>query len=264
MASFSSRRDGDPVGCLRASGAKGTSNGEEELDPLRAPEDLRGKLAYACRILAANGQNDAIYGHVTHRLPGAESFWMKPAGMGLEEITPETLIRMNLDGEVLEGGFPRHLEYPIHTEIFRARPKVTCVIHTHPLYSIAFAATGQPLRAISHEGCMFTPPHVPHFTLTSNLIVTRQLGEAVAAAMGDVTACYLVNHGVVVAAENIELAVVAALNLERASQLQLLASASNQHLRYTSDEECLEKRKMYHPEAIRNTWNYYCRRIGPL
>ncbi|HZU66983.1 MAG TPA: class II aldolase/adducin family protein [Ktedonobacteraceae bacterium] len=226
--------------------------------------ELRSELAYACRILAANGQNDAIYGHVTHRLPGAENFWMKPAGMGLDEITPEMLIRMDLDGQVLEGKFPRHLEYPIHTEIFRARPEIRCVIHTHPPYSIAFAATEQPLRAISHEGCMFTPPDVPRFTMTSNLIVTRQLGEAVAATLGNALACYLVNHGIVVAAETIELAVIAALNLERASQLQLLALASSQHLRYTGDEECLAKRKMYHPEAIQNTWNYYCRRIGPL
>lgn len=226
--------------------------------------DLRRKLAYACRILAANGQNDAIYGHVSHRLPGAGSFWMKPSGFGLDEITSETLIRLDLDGQVLEGGFPRHLEYPIHAEVFRARPEVTCVIHTHPPYSIAFAATEQPLRAISHEGCMFTPPDVPRFTLTSNLIVTRELGEAVAATLGNARACYLVNHGVVVVAETIELAVVAAINLERASQLQLLASAAGQHLRYTSNEECLAKRKMYHPEAVQNTWNYYCRRIGPI
>lgn len=226
--------------------------------------DLRRKLAYACRILAANGQNDAIYGHVTHRLPGADNFWMKPAALGLDEITPETLIRMNLDGEVLEGDFPRHVEYPIHTEVFRARPEITCVIHTHPLYSIAFAATEQPLRALSHEGCMFTPPDVPRFTLTANLIVTRQLGEAVATTLGEASACYLVNHGIVVASETIERAVVAALNLERASQIQLLASASSQHLHSTNDGECLAKRKIYHPEAIQNTWNYYCRRIGPL
>lgn len=226
--------------------------------------DLRRKLAYACRILAANGQNDAIYGHVTHRLPGENNFWMKPAAMGLDEITHETLIRMNLDGHVLEGNFPRHVEYPIHAEVFRARPEITCVIHTHPLYSIAFAATEQPLRALSHEGCMFTPPDVPRFTLTSNLIVTQQLGEAVATTLGAASACYLVNHGIVVAAETIERAVVAALNLERASQIQLLASASSQHLHSTNDEECLAKRKIYHPEAIQNTWNYYCRLIGPL
>jgi len=226
--------------------------------------ELRHKLAYACRILAAHGQNDAIYGHVTHRHPAADICWMKPAAMGLDEITPDTVIRMDLDGNVLEGELPRHREYPIHTEIFRARPEVTCVIHTHPIYSIAFAATQQPLRAISHEGTQFTPPDVPRFTQTSNLIVTRQLGEAVATTLGHSLACYLVNHGIVVAAPTIEEAVIAAINLERASHIQLLASASNSTLTWTSDEESLAKRHIYNIEAIKNTWNYYCRSVGQL
>ena len=46
---------------------------------------LRRELAYACRILAANGQNDTVYGHVTYREAGAQTFWMKPAALGLEE-----------------------------------------------------------------------------------------------------------------------------------------------------------------------------------
>ena len=226
--------------------------------------ELRRKLAYACRILAAHGQNDAIFGHVTHRQPGAETFWMKPAEMGLDEMTPETAILLNLDGEELAGNLPRHLEYPIHTEIFRVHPKITCVIHTHPPYSIAFAATMQPLRSVSHEGCMFTPPDVPRFTLTSNLITTRELGQAVATTLGESTACYLVNHGIVVAATSIERAVVAALNLERASQIQLLAASAHPQFHWTADQESLAKRNMYHSAAIQNTWNYYCRRIGPL
>ena len=91
--------------------------------------DLRRKLAYACRILAAHGQNDTIYGHVTYRQPGADTFWMKPAAMGLDEMTPETVIRLDLDGQVVEGSLSRHVEFPIHSEIFRARPAVTCAIH---------------------------------------------------------------------------------------------------------------------------------------
>jgi L-ribulose-5-phosphate 4-epimerase len=141
---------------------------------------LRRELAYACRILAANGQNDTVYGHVTYREAGAKTFWMKPPALGLDEITPDTLIRVDLEGNVVEGELPRHLEFPIHAELFRARPNITCVVHTHPIYSIAFAATGQPLHAISHEGAQFTPPDVPRFTRTSDLITTRELGEEVA------------------------------------------------------------------------------------
>jgi ribulose-5-phosphate 4-epimerase/fuculose-1-phosphate aldolase len=169
---------------------------------------------------------------------------------------------MDLDGNVLEGELPRHREYPIHTEIFRVRPEITCVIHTHSIYSIAFAAIGQPLRAISHEGTQFTPPDVPRFTQTSNLIVTRALGEAVAATLDHSLTCYLINHGIVVAASTIEGAVVAAVNLERASHIQLLASAASSTFTWTCDEESLSKRHIYNTEAIKNTWNYYCRSIG--
>ncbi|HYB00345.1 MAG TPA: class II aldolase/adducin family protein [Ktedonobacteraceae bacterium] len=82
--------------------------------------ELRRELAYACRILAANGQNDSVYGHVTYREAGAPTFWMKPAALGLDEITPGTLIRVDLEGNVVEGELPRHLEWPIHSEIFRS------------------------------------------------------------------------------------------------------------------------------------------------
>lgn len=226
---------------------------------------MRRELAYACRILAANGQNDTVYGHVTYREAGAQTFWMKPSALGLDEITPETLIRVDLEGNVVEGELTRHLEFPIHTEIFRARPAITCVVHTHPIYAIAFAATGQPLHAVSHEGAQFTPPDVPRFTSTSDLITTRELGEAVASTMGESLACYLINHGIVVAGNTIEQAIVSAINLERASQVQLLASASGLSFSWTSDEEIASKRKnIFGAGMIRNVWNYYCRHIGPL
>jgi L-ribulose-5-phosphate 4-epimerase len=226
---------------------------------------LRRELAYACRILAANGQNDTVYGHVTYREAGAQTFWMKPAVLGLDEITPETLIRIDLEGNVVEGELPRHLEWPIHAEIFRARPDITCVVHTHPIYSIAFAATGEPLRAVSHEGAQFSPPDVPRFTRTSDLITTRELGAEVAGTLGERLACYLVNHGIVVAGNTIDQAVVSAINLERASQVQLLAAASGRPFRRTSDEEALRKRAhIFGTDMLRSVWNYYCRRVGPL
>ena len=108
-------------------------------------------------------------------------------------------------------------------------------------------------------------PDVPRFTQTSDLIVTRELGGAVAATLGTSLACYLRNHGIVMAATTIEEATVAAINLERASQVQLLASASRDTFQWTPDEERLRKRaRIYTPQAMHNVWNYYCRRVGPL
>jgi ribulose-5-phosphate 4-epimerase/fuculose-1-phosphate aldolase len=83
--------------------------------------------------------------------------------------------------------------------------------------------------------------------------------------MGGSLACYLINHGIVVAGNAIDKAVVSAINLERASHVQLLAASSGHSFRWTNDAEIAGKReKIFGVGMVRNVWNYYCRRIGPL
>jgi len=96
-------------------------------------------------------------------------------------------------------------------------------------------------------------------------VTTRELGEAVASTMGGSLACYLINHGIVVAGRTIDQAVVSDINVERAGQVQLLAAASGQSLSWTSDEEIVGKREnIFGVGMLRNVGNYYCHRIGPL
>lgn len=85
---------------------------------------LKRRLVEACRLLAMAGQGDDVWGHATARVPGTDTFWMKPAGLGLEEIRAEDLQLIDLDGKVLRGPHPRHTEVFIHTEVFRARVDV--------------------------------------------------------------------------------------------------------------------------------------------
>ncbi len=225
--------------------------------------ELRRKLAYACRILAANGHNDTIYGHVSHREAGADTYWMKPSQMGMDEVTPDTMIRIDLDGRIVEGELPRHIEFPIHSEIYRARPEVTCVVHTHPTHAVAFAATGLPMRSISQEGPLFVPD-VPRFTVTANLIRTRQEGEAIARILGDAPACFLVYHGIVAADATIEGTVIKAISLEDACKKQLLAAAVNPNFQGVPTSEAETKRDTYPNKSFEHMWHYYCRRIGSL
>lgn len=225
--------------------------------------EQRQKLAYACRILEAHGHNDIIYGHVSSRLPGEETYWIKPSGLGLNEIMPETLIRIDLDGKVVDGSLPRHIEFPIHSEIFRARPEITCVIHTHPRHCVAFAAAGLPFRVISQDSALFAPD-VPRFTVTSNLIMKREQGEAIVQTMGDSSACFLVYHGIVVVGRTIEEAVVRAISLEMACQVQLLAASANPSFQGATVEEAQAKIANYPHNAFLQMWNYFCRQVGPI
>ena len=84
---------------------------------------LREKLVDAGRVLVSEDQGDYVAGHVTLRLPGGDGrFLMKPAGIGLEEMTPDGIITVDREGERIDGTMPRHNEVFIHSEILRVRP----------------------------------------------------------------------------------------------------------------------------------------------
>ena len=225
-----------------------------------SPAKLREEVALACRILGHEGQGDTVYGHVSARDPGGRGFWMKPAAMGLEEIQASDLLLVDLEGKVLSGRRPRHIEYPIHSEIYRARGDVQAVVHTHPEHATAFSSLRVPLRPISHEASLFVPPDVPRFSDTTDLIVDAPLGRAVATALGNAWALLLENHGVVTAGPTVMDATLRAFFLEKAARVQLLAGGREQT--WTSDTEALAKREhVYAARGQANVWAYLTRRL---
>lgn len=215
-------------------------------------------LVAACRILAADGQGDLIWGHVSVRRPDhPDQLWLKGAGLGLEEITEDDLIVLDLAGEVQAGSRPLHLEWPIHAEILRARPDVNAVVHTHPIHATTFGALETPLRPISHEGARFAPPDVPRFRQTSDLIVTPDLGRALAATLGDRNAVLLRNHGIVTAGPDVATACLLAICLERACRTQLLALATGLPIHESTPEDALAKRaRLNSPGSFQTAWEY--------
>ncbi len=223
---------------------------------------LKQKLAHACHILAMGGQGDDVWGHATVRRPKADTFWMKPAKLGLEEVKPGDMLLVNLEGQVVRGKRPRHSEVYIHSEIYRARPDVCAVVHTHPVASTVFASLGVPLRPITHEGSYFVPPDVPRFNETTDLIITPERGKAVARTLGSHSALLLVSHGIVAVGATIEAAVVNALLLDKAARAQLLLPGGVPR-HWSTDEDALAKRARVHiPTNIAERWGYLLRKLA--
>jgi L-fuculose-phosphate aldolase len=188
--------------------------------------ELRHRLIAAGRILDAADQGDLTRGHVSVRVPGdAAHFYMKPHSQGLDEITPENIVVCNLAGEKVGGGGRRHSEVFIHSEIYKVRPDVTSVIHTHPTHAVALSATGKVLLPISQPSVAFSDG-VPYFTDTIDLIRTPEMGAGVAQALAGHKAVFLRNHGVAVVGASLEEATVLALLLEEACKIQLLVMAA--------------------------------------
>lgn len=223
---------------------------------------LKQKLVQACHILVMHGQGDDLMGHMTARQPGADVFWMKPAKMGLEEIKPSDLILVDLDGNVLRGSRPRHSEVFIHAEIMRARPDVSAVIHTHPATCNAFSSLGVPLRPITHEGTYFVPPDVPRFTETTDLIITPELGKAVARTLGDRPALFLVNHGIAATGGTIEESLINALALDKAARTQLMVPGGTPRHWTPDDEARVKGARVTKNPPLADRFQYYVRKLA--
>jgi len=223
--------------------------------------ELRRRLTDACKILAMEGQGDAVWGHVTVRRPGEGTFLMKPATLGIEEVKSADHIEVDLDGKVVRGKLPRHSEVFIHSEVMRARPDVCAVVHTHPIYATVFASLGVPLRPITHEGSNFAPDDVPRFTETTDLIVTPERGKAVARTLGDRNSLFLVSHGIVACGVTVEQAAIHALLMDIASRAQLMVPGGlPKH--WTSDEEAIVKRdRIFSSANHAQRWSYLVRKL---
>lgn len=189
-------------------------------------DEAKQKIIDAGLILEAEGQGDLTRGHVSVRVPGDPSlFFIKPHSHGFDEITLENIVICNLEGEKVGGGGRRHSEVFIHSEIFKARPEINSVIHSHPTYAVALSATGKALRPISQPSVAFSDG-LPYFNNTINLIRTKEMGAGVARALGSCKAVLMRNHGVALVGATVEESTILAIMLDNACKIQLLAEAA--------------------------------------
>lgn len=187
-------------------------------------DELRERLATACRILDAQGQEHFYLGHVSAReAPGASRFWVKPSGIGLGEVEPDDLVLLDLEGRRIHGDRPIHHEMPIHAEIYRRRPEVNAVVHTHPFYAAAFAAAAADFKMISQDSVLFADGFGRYDS--ARLVVTPEQGRDLAAALGDFRLVVLRNHGIAVADTTLASAVFLAVSFDRSLRLQAAAGA---------------------------------------
>lgn len=222
---------------------------------------MKETLALACRVLGTEGHDDLNLGHLSARVKGqADSMVMKGRGLCISEVSSADLVTIDFNYKKVAGDRDAHGELPIHVEIYRNRQDVNCVIHTHPLYATAFSASGQKLRPVNNEGVMFAKP-LPYFDQVTDLIVTRELGEALAQKLGDEKAIILKNHGIVVVGETIEQATVTAFLLEKTIKTLFVARAFGEPS-WTEDEEAEKKaERMFAATKIKLMWDALVRKL---
>jgi L-fuculose-phosphate aldolase len=189
-------------------------------------KQIKERLIVAGKVLVAEGQDDFTRGHISFRLPDDPGrFFMKAHSLGLDEITQQNILTIDLDGKVVAGKARRHSEVFIHSEVFKARADVNCVIHTHPIHAVALSATGRALKCYGQPGALFYEA-LGVYSDSINLIRTPAMGAGVARALGAGRGVLLKNHGVVVTGATVEEAVIGVIMLENGAMTQLLTEAA--------------------------------------
>lgn len=186
-------------------------------------DTLVAEVAWACRILAREGYQDLTLGHVSARGEDDHMMYIKRKGVALGEVSPEDVLAFDFLDPSADVPRNMHLEAVLHTEVYKRRPDVRCVIHGHPPYATAFSATTAEFQCLTHDGVLFVDG-LPSFDGEPDLIIDSEQGKQVAEALGDRSALLLRNHGVLVAERSIPWTVLTGVLLERSLQLQSIAS----------------------------------------
>jgi ribulose-5-phosphate 4-epimerase/fuculose-1-phosphate aldolase len=198
--------------------------------------ELRKKVALACRIVGNQGLTRGALGHVSARIPGTDRILIKGKGVNEEAVefaTERDVVTVDLEGRLLETR--RKLEAPnetaMHLAVYRRRPEVMSVIHTHPDWIVALTACDKPLiplyAAYSPAGMKLVVEGIPIYPRTVT-IVNRKLAEDLIGVMGEKKACLLAGHGMTVAGTSVEEATATSLQLYELARIHGMAYAIGQ------------------------------------
>lgn len=222
--------------------------------------DVRQKVALTCRILAEEGHESALAGQITARGEQPGTYYMLTFGLGFDEACASNIILVDDDLNVLEGDGIPNPSNRFHLWVYRHRPDINCIVHTHPPYISALSVIGEELvvahmdHTMFYNDCAYLPewPGVP---------IGDEEGELISSALGDKHAILLAHHGLLVASGTVEEAAVRAVFMERAARLQIFARAIGpiKPIKPELAQEAHDYRLK--PKAVGATFHYFARRL---
>ena len=139
--------------------------------------------------------------------------WVNPWGIWWDEVRASQVIRVDAAGNVVEGDWDVTGAISIHTELHRARPDATIVVHNHPYYATLLAAMGELPRMVHQNSCLFHDELA--FVDEYALVEGEAEGQWLADNVGEASGVLLAHHGAIVTASNIADACYRAATFER-------------------------------------------------
>ncbi|MFN3346852.1 MAG: class II aldolase/adducin family protein [Candidatus Bipolaricaulaceae bacterium] len=174
-------------------------------------------MARAYRWLGERGLITGSSGNVSLRV--ADTILITPTGVPWERVRPREIVALDLEGRVRGRGLPSS-EWRLHLGIYRARPDVRAVVHTHSPHATALACLARALPVVHDEGKLLFGTEIP--VASPAPPGTWALAHSAAAALGEGPACLLACHGVVTVGRGLKEGLLRAEKLEEAAQLFFL------------------------------------------
>lgn len=231
------------------------------------PSDLVDRLVYANRILYDQGIVDGL-GHVSVRHPDQNGVFLLSCNRAPGLVKRQDIVCYDLDGNAVSETTERpYLERFIHSEIYRARPDVVAVVHSHSPSVIPFAITHNPLKPVFHMSG-FLGSGSAHFEIreaagnSDMLIRSAYLGEALAKSLGKHNCILMRGHGSTVVGTSLEQVVYRAIYAEVNAKLQLAANGLGA-ISFLNEEEAQLASDM-NDGQIPRSWNLWVTRLGQV
>jgi len=186
----------------------------------------RVDLAAAYRLVAHYVWDDLVFTHISARVPGPEHhFLINPYGMMFEEITASSLLKVDLDGNIVMATSYQinPAGFTIHSAVHAAREDALCVIHLHTDYGIAVSAQQDGLLPISQQA-LFALSSLAYHDY-EGLALNEEEKPRLVADLGNKTFLILRNHGLLTVGQTVADAFMSMFLLERACKIQILAQS---------------------------------------
>lgn len=219
---------------------------------MNTPAVTKQALVDAIRMLTHAEMNDHS-GHCSARRD-RESFYINSAASVRGTLTVEDIVTVDLEGRLVEGRAKPPFEFPIHAEIYRARPDANAVMHTHPRWSTFLTMVGATVRTVFAQGALLGELPVVDSPLSVN---TQSLGEALAAALGSRPAVLLKAHGAVVAGATIVECFALAAYLEENAYRQYMAMQIGDPYVFSEAEQRACRERLWSSNLFQKTWDHY-------
>jgi HCOMODA/2-hydroxy-3-carboxy-muconic semialdehyde decarboxylase len=232
--------------------------------------EARAAISQGSRILAAQGVLDA-FGHLSCRSPDHPDRFLIPRSLAPGLVTPDDVVELDLDGGLIapNPAVQLFLERFIHGEIYRRRPDVQAVVHSHALPVVPFTVVpGATLRPICHmcgfiEGTPTTFDVAAHAGPSTDLLIRNaELGRHLAEHLGDASVVLMRSHGYTVVGASVPVAVFQAIYTMKNCEIELSARVLGEPVFLSAGEAEASARTLN--LATDRAWKLWLRQCPPI